>query len=510
MSKLTALIKDESLNGHLCLRSPRCTRARTPFPGWGCPFPVPFFFALCVPALPPGHTGFLFLCVPLFFFVALFPLCPSIVSGFLWFPAPGALGLGALFLFPHPPRLVFFFFFLFSSVVRPRCLWLSLVSGPGCPGLWRYVLFVLLVRRFSAPRALSLLLCFLPGRSLLPGGCCPPRPPPSPFESLGFRRCRSVPFLLLFLFLPALLPPAGSALVGGSRRLPPTPTPTPSLVCFAGIPLLGSVCALAAFVFPARPFAAPWWLLPPRPPPSPFVSRGFRRWRSVPFLLLFLFLPALLPPAGSALVGGSRRLPPTPTPTPSLVCFAGIPLLGSACALAAFVFPARPFAAPWWLLPPPRPPPSPFVSCGFRRFHSVPFVLLFLFLPALLQPAGSALVGGSRRLPPTPTPTPSLVCFAGIPLLGSACALAAFVFPARPLAAPWWLLLPPPPTSVSRGFRRCRAVLRCFSFAALLLPACLALVGDSRCLLPPPPPPPAVCFVGLPLLGSLCALAAFT
>ena len=37
------------------------------------------------------------------------------------------------------------------------------------------------------------------------------------------------------------------------------------VVCFVGLPLLGSPCALASFVLPAFPFAAPWWLLPPPP-----------------------------------------------------------------------------------------------------------------------------------------------------------------------------------------------------------------------------------------------------
>ena len=78
--------------------------------------------------------------------------------------------------------------FFFSCVVRPRCLWLPLVSGPGCPGPQRCAFFPLLASRFSAFRALSTLSCFLPGRWLLPGGCCPP----PPFSSCGFRRCRSV------------------------------------------------------------------------------------------------------------------------------------------------------------------------------------------------------------------------------------------------------------------------------------------------------------------------------
>ena len=75
-----------------------------------------------------------------------------------------------------------------TSNLKPRCLRLSLVSGPGCPGPRRCALFALLAFRFSALRALVPLSCFPPGCWLLPCGCCPP----PPFVSRGFRRCRSV------------------------------------------------------------------------------------------------------------------------------------------------------------------------------------------------------------------------------------------------------------------------------------------------------------------------------
>ena len=129
-------------------------RFARPPSGWGCPFLVPFFA---------------------FFLLALFPLRASVVSFFLWFPAPGASGLGALFSSPSLPVLFFFF------------------------------------------RALPLSLAFS-----------------------GFRP--RVPWALALCD-----------------------------VCFVGLPLFGSSCALAPFVFSAWPFAAPWWLLPP----PPFVSSGF-------------------------------------------------------------------------------------------------------------------------------------------------------------------------------------------------------------------------------------------
>ena len=158
--------------------------ARRP-PGWGCPAAVPFFA---------------------FFLLALFPLRASVVFFFLWYPAPCALGLGALFPFSS------LFFFL-----RARCLQFSLVSGGGCPGPWRCGSFVLLVSRMSALRPLLLLLCFPPYRWLFLGGCCPPPPPP---VSRGLCPCPLVP--PSFFSSAALLLPACLALVGGSRRpLPP-------------------------------------------------------------------------------------------------------------------------------------------------------------------------------------------------------------------------------------------------------------------------------------------------
>ena len=196
-----------------------------------------FFFPLCLAPSglwwPPSSSLLLLFFVPLRSFVFFSPLLSHapVVSGFFRVPAPGALGLGAVsWLFflasrclalralsprlclslgrwllpagscPHPPlpfcvsrfsslllgALVFFFLlFSSSSSVRPRCLRLPLVSGPGCPGPRRCALFALLALRFSALRALSPLPCFPPGRWLLPGGCCPPPPPcVSRFSSL--------------------------------------------------------------------------------------------------------------------------------------------------------------------------------------------------------------------------------------------------------------------------------------------------------------------------------------
>ena len=144
-----------------------------PPPGWGCPSPgclLLFFFS------------FPFLC-------CFFP-CAPFVSCILWFPAPGALGLGASCC-------------LFCS---PRASWIPVRS--------RFFLF--------CPAVFFL-----------------PSPPPLSPSFFGLR-----PWV-----------PWASALC---------------VVCFVGLPLLGSRCALSFFVLFAWPLAAPGWLLPP--PPS-WVSR---------------------------------------------------------------------------------------------------------------------------------------------------------------------------------------------------------------------------------------------
>ena len=94
-----------------------------PPPGWGCPS-----LFRCLPFLvgcfsqPPAAWLAPLLCPPLgrwLLFGGCSPAPPPFVSRV--FVAP-ACGLGV------------FFFFFSSSSVRPRCLRLSLVSGPGCPG----------------------------------------------------------------------------------------------------------------------------------------------------------------------------------------------------------------------------------------------------------------------------------------------------------------------------------------------------------------------------------------
>ena len=172
--------------------------------------------------------------------VFFFPLvCAPVLSGFPWFPAMGALGLGA-------------------------------------------VLFFSLASRFSALSALSPVSCVLLGRWLLPGGrCLPPRPLLCLAVFVATARC-----LFFFLFLCA--PPLSLAF-SGLRPWVPWALAL-CFVCFVGLPLPGLPCALALFVCPAWLLAAPWCLLPPPPPFS--VSRS----SSLPLGPPFLFFSRVVRP----------------------------------------------------------------------------------------------------------------------------------------------------------------------------------------------------------------------
>ena len=162
-------------------------------------------------------------CAPLVFFFFFFfssPLRAPVVSGFLRFPAQGAPGLGA----------VFWLFFLAS-----RCL---------------------------ALRALSPRLCLPLRRWLHSAGSCPPplcvsRLFVAPAGCLGV-------FFLFFFFFFFLRAPLLSPACSGLRPRVPWASAL-CVVCFVGLPLLGSRCAFPSFVLFAWPLAAPWWLLPPPP-----------------------------------------------------------------------------------------------------------------------------------------------------------------------------------------------------------------------------------------------------
>ena len=195
------------------------------------------------------------------------------------------------------------------------------------------------------------------------------------------------------------------------------------------------------------------------------------------------------------------------------------------------VSPAWPLAALWWLLP--RPPPllCPAVFVAPPWCLGVVFFFFFFFLPVLLSPCAPVVSGFLWFPAPDALGLGAcVVCFVGLPLLGSPCACSSFVLFAWLLAAPSWLL-PPPPPFVSRGFRRRRSVLRavlcCAWLGAALRRAaarcvtrccavlcCVALVW-CRCLLRralwrcPSPWGPGLCgavFCGVPPRCVLCAV----
>ena len=299
------------------------------------------------------------------------------LSPLLWFP-PGREVLPGCC--PPPPPLlchavflaaavcsVFFYLFFCFLVARPRCLWLSLVSGPGCPGPWRCVLFVLLTSRSSALRALSPLLWFLAGCWVLSGGCC--RPPP-PFVSRCFSRCC---FVLRFLFLSFFLVACPScfrlSLVSG----PGCPGPW-RCVLFV---LLASRSSAFRALSPLLWFPPGREVLPGGCPPPPLcVSLSFSLLLCAPFFFL-VARPRCL---WLSLVSD----PGCPGPW-HCVLFV---LLGSCFSALRELLPLLCFPPGRWLLPGGCPPPL----C-VSRFSSLLLATLFFF---------PLLVGGSRRLPPPP------------------------------------------------------------------------------------------------------------
>ena len=179
------------------------------------------------------------------------------------------------------------------------------------------------------------------------------------------------------------------------------------------------------------------------------------------------------------------------------------------------VSPAWPLAARWWLLPhlPPRLCPAVFVAapwCPGGVFFFFFFFLVFFFfffffffpLPVLLSPC--APVVSCFLWFPAPVALGLgawVVCFVGLPLLGSPCACSSFVLSAWLLAAPSWLLPPPPPLLflvVSVAAARCS--VPCCAVCGWVL-RCCALCRPVLCC------PVPCCARLVPLLVAPCPLA---
>ena len=226
--------------------------------------------------------------VVVFFFPP--PVCAPVVSRCLWFPAPGALGLGAVLrLFcsalralsprlgvppgrwllrggcPRPPFCLAVLVaaapccIFFSSCMRPRCLSLSLVSGPGCPGPRRCAFSVLWASCFLAPTTPR--LCVPPGRWLLPDGCPPPPPLLCLAVFVAATRCS--------VFFPCVVRPRclRLSLVSG----PGCPGPC----CCALFALLACRFSALRALLPLSCFPPGGWLLPGGCCPPPLCLAVF-------------------------------------------------------------------------------------------------------------------------------------------------------------------------------------------------------------------------------------------
>ena len=219
------------------------------------------------------------------------------------------------------------------------------------------------------------------------------------------------------------------------------------------------------------------------PPPSPCVSRGFCRSRLVPgccfffffFFFVCLFFLLVLLSLCAPVVSGFLWFP-APVALglgACVVCFVGLPLLGSPCACSSFVLSAWLLAAPSWLLPPPPPP------C-FSRFPSPP---LGAACRVVLCVAGCCAAPRCCALCRPVVCCPVLCCARLVPLLFAPC----------PLALP--VALGP------CALRRC--VLRCS--LALCALCCVCFVVARWCVLLFAALLCAVCVPGCCAVRSLCS-----
>ena len=198
-------------------------------------------------------------CLPFFlcftpFLIPLSSRAPA-VSGFSYFLAPGALGLGALHLFLRPPNPPpFFVSFLSLCFVLLRCL-------PSCPLL-------------PCSRCLLPALC-APGLGFVRSPPPPPPPPPPPLlfspspllRPTPFFRLRACFFVFFSLFIFRAPPRLGCSFVsvpgcpGPGRFVAARPSFLALFLCLVFFFSLRVVCALCAAP-PPPPWAAPPRVLP--------------------------------------------------------------------------------------------------------------------------------------------------------------------------------------------------------------------------------------------------------
>ena len=144
------------------------------------------------------------------------------------------------------------------------------------------------------------------------------------------------------------------------------------------------------------------------------------------------------------------------------------------------------------------------VVCFFFFFLVFFFFFFFFFLPLPVLLSPCAPVVSCFLWFPAPVALGLgawVVCFVGLPLLGSPCACSSFVLSAWLLAAPSWLLPPPPPLlflAVSVAAARCS--VPCCAVCGWVL-RCCALCRPVLCC------PVPCCARLVPLLVAPCPLA---
>ena len=438
---------------------------------------LPLFFflrcSLCAPLLSLAFSGFrprppwaLALCFSFHpsppscvFFFSSRPLCAPVVSGFLWFPAPGALGLGAvccLFCWSAASRLR----------VRSRCCCVSCLAV-------RCSLVV------AAP------------------------PPPPPLLCLAVFVAAARCSFCFFCFFFACSAP--TCWLGARRRFSPSAPPPPFSCLFRWSPAARlSVCSCCLCV--SHP-AVGCSLVAAAPPPPPLLCLPvFVAAARCSVFFSFFFLCCF---AFACLLGARRRFSPSaaPPPPPPLLLFV---LLVSRCSALRVLSLLLCFPPGRWLLLGGCPPPSPLCV---SRFSSLSLGAPFFFpsSAALLPPACLALVGGSRRLQPPPPPRcvrgalccPVLPCCDALPSGVLRCRDAAFRLFAVWFAVSFWSALPCAVLCcVSLGAVVRRAVARCAARCCAVV-CCVVLLrslGAVACCAVPfgaARRPGALCFAAL-------------
>ena len=240
-------------------------------------------------------------------------------------------------------------------------------------------------------------------------------------------------------------------------------------------------------MFPAWPFAAPW---SPRPPPPPLLCLAvFVAAARCPSFFSF-FLPALLLPAGSALVSGSRR-PTPPLPFSCLFCWSPAARLSVCsccfCASCPAVGCSLVVAAP--------PPLLCLVVFVAAAQCSVFFSFFFLCCFAL-----ACLLGARRRFSRSAAPPPPLSCCLSCWSPAARLPVCSCCFCVSRLAVGCPLVVAAPPLCVSRFSSQPLGAP--FFFLSLLRCSRLLAWRSSAVL--------AVCCLASPLLlcvrGALCCL----